>query len=62
MRRRITGADPRSSLLGHAVGENPPESIRFNRPRRRPTIGSSLSRALMKVLTLRQRFRVKLVS
>ena len=50
MRRRITGAEPRPSLLRHAVGENPPESIRSIRTHRRPTIGNSLGRAVKEVL------------
>ena len=46
----ITGAVPVSSYTGLLLQKNPPESIRSNRTHRRPTIGSSLRRAVKEVL------------
>ena len=46
----ITGAVPVSSYTGMLLQKNPPESIRSNRTHRRPTIGSSLRRAVKEVL------------
>ena len=46
----ITGAVPVSSYTELLLQKNPPESIRSNRTHRRPTIGSSLRRAVKEVL------------